>query len=43
LYITENRYRLPACVDERATVYKIPGNYNIFHFALEYEDKFMNY
>jgi hypothetical protein len=32
---TEGRYNLPACVDDRATVYEIPGEYTIYHIALE--------
>ena len=43
IYITENRYRLPACVDERASVYETPGTYSIYHVALENEDEYMNY
>jgi len=43
IYITENRYRLPACVDKRAHVYAIPGKYTIYHIALENEDIYMNY
>ena len=41
--ITDNKYRLPACVDERAKVYEIPGTYTIYHFALENNDYYMNY
>ena len=42
-YVTDRKYRLPACVDERATVYEKPGNYTIYHFALENDDYYMNY
>jgi len=42
-YVTDNKYRLPACVDERAHIYEIPGNYTIYHFALENDDYYMNY
>jgi hypothetical protein len=41
--ITENKYRLPACVDERTTVYESAGVHKIYHFALENEDYYMNY
>jgi hypothetical protein len=42
-YLTENMYRLPACVDERTTVYEVAGVHNIYHFALENDDYYMNY
>jgi len=42
-YITENKYRLPACVDERTTVYEVSGDHTIYHFALENDDYYMNY
>jgi len=41
--ITENKYRLPVCVDKRADIYPIPGKYTIYHIALENEDYYMNY
>jgi hypothetical protein len=43
VYITEGKYRLPACVDERTSVYAHPGMYTIYHLALENEDPIMNY
>jgi len=43
LFITDNYYRLPACADDRASVYEIPGTYTIYHLALEHEDYLMNY
>ena len=43
LCITDRKYRLPACVDERTTVYEIPGTYTIYHLALENPDYYMNY
>lgn len=43
IYLTDGKLRLPACVDPRASVYEIPGNYTIYHLALEHEDYFMNY
>jgi len=42
-YVTEQKYRLPACADERTVVYEVPGNYTIYHLALEHEDYYMNY
>jgi len=41
--VTDNKLRLPACADERASVYEIPGKYMIYHIALENEDYYMNY
>ena len=43
IYITDDRYRLPACLDPRAKVYETPGAYTIYHIALENENYFMNY
>jgi hypothetical protein len=43
LCMTDNKFRLPACVDERTSVYDIPGVYTIYHIALENEDYYMNY
>ena len=43
IYVTESKYRLPSCIDERASVYENPGTYTIYHFALENDDYYMNY
>jgi alpha-tubulin suppressor-like RCC1 family protein len=43
IYVTDKKYRLPACVDERAKVYETPGTYTIYHIALEHSDYYMNY
>ena len=43
IFITENRYRLMACVDERAEPWASEGSYTIWHMALENEDVRMNY
>ena len=42
-YVTDRKYRLPACVDERTKVYDVPGTYTIYHIALENDDYYMNY
>jgi len=42
-YVTDNKYRLPACADEKASVYEIPGSYTIYHLALENDNYFGNY
>jgi hypothetical protein len=43
VYVTDRKYRLPACVDERATPYEVEGVFSIWHLALEHEDEYMNY
>ena len=43
IYVTDNKFRLPACVDLRASVYEISGTYTIYHIALENDDYYMNY
>jgi hypothetical protein len=43
IYITDNKYRLMACVDERAEPWNSEGLYNIWHIALENADEKMNY
>ena len=43
IYVTDKKYRLPACVDYRASVYETAGTYTIYHFALEHDDYYMNY
>lgn len=42
-YVTDKKYRLPACIDERASVYENKGNFTIYHIALENDDYYMNY
>jgi hypothetical protein len=43
IFVTDDRYRLPACVDKRTSVYDKPGIYTIYHLALENPDYYMNY
>jgi len=43
IYVTEKRYRLMACVDERAEPYEEEGLFTIWHFALEHEHIRANY
>jgi len=43
LYVTDNKYRLMACVDERAEPWNSKGIYTIWHFALENDNEKMNY
>jgi hypothetical protein len=42
-FVTENKYRLIACIDERAEPWSKEGEFTIWHVALENEDKRMNY
>lgn len=43
LFVTDKKYRLMACVDERAEPWNSKGTYTIWHFALENNDEAMNY
>jgi len=43
IFVTENKYRLIACIDERAEPWSKEGEFTIWHVALENEDKRMNY
>ena len=43
LFVTDKKYRLMACVDERAEPWNSKGVYTIWHFALENKDERMNY
>jgi hypothetical protein len=43
LFVTEKKYRLMACVDERAEPWNSKGTYTIWHLALANHDEKMNY
>jgi hypothetical protein len=43
LFVTDKKYRLMACVDERAEPWNSKGEYTIWHLALENPDEKMNY
>jgi len=43
IFVTDAKYRLPACVDERASIYDVPGAHTIYHIALDHDDYKMNY
>jgi len=43
IFLTDKKYRLPACVDERFEVYNVPGTYMVYHLALENDNMFTNY
>jgi hypothetical protein len=43
VYITEDKFRLIACLDPRAEPYAREGIHNIWHIALEHENYYWNY
>ena len=43
IYVTDEKYRLPACCDERTTIYEKAGKHTIYHIALENDDYYGNY
>jgi len=43
IFVTDNKYRLIACVDERAEPWNSEGRFTIWHIALENVDERMNY
>jgi hypothetical protein len=43
IFVTDEKYRLPACVDSKAKPYEKEGKFTIYHIALENNDYFMNY
>ena len=43
IFVTDKKYRLMACVDERAEPWNSQGAYTIWHFALEHDDEGRNY
>jgi hypothetical protein len=43
IFVTDNKYRLIACIDERAEPWNAEGDFTIWHIALENTDERMNY
>lgn len=43
IFVTDRKYRLIACIDERAEPWNSEGTYEIWHIALENNDEKMNY
>jgi hypothetical protein len=43
ILVTDQKYRLMACLDERAQPYRVEGVHTIWHLALEHDDPLMNY
>jgi len=43
IFVTDDKYRLMACIDDRARPWPQPGSYKIFHFALEDDNNRRNF
>lgn len=43
IYVTDHKYRLPACADSRASIHETSGKHTIYHLALDNDDYYMNY
>ena len=43
IFVTDKKYRIPACLDKRTTLYEPTGEFDIYHFALENKCDFSNY
>ena len=43
VFMTDDKYRLLACLDEKAQPYEKSGSFTIYHLALDHDDYFMNY
>lgn len=43
IYVTNKKYRLMACLDDRSESYDVEGLFTIWHFALEHEKYTWNY
>jgi hypothetical protein len=43
VYMTDDKFRLMACVDDKAEPWEQEGEHMIWHFALESDDYFVNY
>lgn len=43
IFITENKYRLIACIDPRAEPYPVQGAFTMWNMALENKDDLINY
>jgi surface protein len=43
VHLTDDKYRLPAFIDEKSIPYEQSGIFNIYHIALEHNDETKNY
>jgi hypothetical protein len=43
IYLTEGKYRLPVCVDDRSVIYHEKGEQTVYHICLENNSNTANY
>ena len=43
IYVTDDKYRLIVCIDDRAELYDVDGIFDIWHIALEHADYYINH
>jgi len=43
IYVTDDKYRLHVCYDERASLYGTEGEFKIYHLALDNDNEINNY
>ena len=43
IFITADKYRLMAFIDDKADIFKMQGEFQVFHIALENENIYINY
>lgn len=43
IFVTDNKYRLMACLDDRADLWRNKGPHTVWHLALENSDPRLNY
>lgn len=43
IYLTDEKFRLPACLDVKTSIFETTGNFTVYHIALTHKDKYMNY
>jgi len=43
IYVTDDKFRLPLCLDKRASPYTKEGTYTVYHVALDNDNYYWNY
>lgn len=43
IFVTDNKYRLLACIDKRASVYENVGKHKVYQICLENDNEYLNY
>jgi len=43
IFVTDKKYRMPACLDKRTKPYEVKGEFDIYHFALTNKCDYSNY